>query len=204
MNLGSNPSPAARVSAVSRETRDKLKNLMKVLFIDRDGTLINEPSDGKVNSLEKLQINPFVIESLKALQHEGYVLIMVSNQPGLGTDKFPQENFDIPQQKLMDIFNKNGIKFEAAYFCLHEKEENCNCRKPKTGLLDIFLKRNAIDLKNSYVIGDRETDVLLARNIGCKSIFYSAESNPGPNFNSSNWNKIAEWIKNDSDRDALI
>ncbi len=170
---------------------------MKALFLDRDGTLINEPKDGYVNSLEKLKIRPHVIKSLQKLQSKRYGFIMISNQPGLGTDKFPYEKFIVPQDKLMSIFKENNILFEKTYFCPHSREDNCNCRKPKTGLIESFIITNDIDFKKSYAIGDRESDILLAKNIGCKGILYSDKPHPRSDFNSNNWNSIVEYILNE-------
>ena len=168
--------------------------MKKVLFVDRDGTLIWEPPDGKIDSIEKLRPFPLVFESLKKLQQNEYSLVMISNQPGLGSSGFPRESFEIPHRKLMDLFHEAGVRFDGVYFCQHEKEDDCDCRKPKTGLLDSFLKNNPTDLRKSYVIGDRETDIRLAKNIDCKSIFYSSQNNPEADFSSDNWEKITEWI----------
>ena len=167
---------------------------MKVLFIDRDGTLIHEPIGGYIDSLEKLKIEPHIIESLQKLQSKGYKFVMISNQPGRGTKKFPEINFITPQNKLMEIFAKNNITFEETFFCPHFREDNCNCMKPKTGLVDEYIKNNNINLKKSYTIGDRESDMQLAKNIGCKSISYSDEIRKGSDFNSKNWKLVAEYI----------
>lgn len=167
---------------------------MKVLFLDRDGTLIYEPPDGKVDSLEKFQVIPNVAESLKKLQDNGYLLLMVSNQPGLGTAKLPEEKFYPPHKELMGIFEKNGVKFKEIYLCPHNEGDGCHCMKPKTGLIDNFLKQNNVDLENSYFIGDRETDVQVAKKIGCNSVFYSSQSLPEADFSSNDWNQITQWI----------
>ncbi len=139
---------------------------MKVIFIDRDGTLIDEPADGYIDSLDKLEVLPDVIESLQKLQSAVFTLVMISNQPGLGTEKFPSDNFWTPQNRLMSIFNENAITFSNTFFCPHFREDNCSCMKPKTGLIQRFLDENTVDLVHSYTIGDRETDIQLAKNIG--------------------------------------
>lgn len=169
---------------------------MKILFIDRDGTIIFEPADGKIDSMEKLKILPNAVESLQKLSSNGYELIMVTNQPGLGTAKFSREKFDLPHQKLMETLKNNGINFKYVYICPHELEDNCNCRKPKTGLVDDFLRHNQINMDNSYFIGDRDTDIKMAKKIGCKSILYSSIGSANADFASNDWSKITNWILN--------
>lgn len=149
--------------------------MKKYAFIDRDGTLIFEPEDTyQIDSLDKLQILPGVVEGMLALQNVGYTLIMVSNQDGLGTVSFPAVDFEIPQQKMLDTFRENGITFSQIFICPHLPKDNCNCRKPKTGLLDKFLTANRLDV-SSFVCGDRENDKLLAENLGVR--FLPMETN---------------------------
>lgn len=138
----------------------------KYAFLDRDGTLIFEPQDTfQIDSVEKLKILPGVIEGLKKLQNQGFKLVMVTNQNGIGTLSFPTENFEKPQAKLLEIFQENGIEFERIFICPHLPVENCNCRKPKTGLVDKFFAENNIDLEKSFFCGDRETDKEFAKNL---------------------------------------
>ncbi|MFA5136507.1 MAG: histidinol-phosphatase [Patescibacteria group bacterium] len=167
---------------------------MKILFLDRDGTLINEPRGGYIDSIKKLSLNPHIISSLQKLRSVGYKFVMVSNQPGLGTVKFPYQDFIIPQNELMKIFHDNDVVFEQTCFCPHFREDKCACMKPRTGLIDAYLKKNKIDMEKSYTVGDRESDVLLAQNIGCNSIFFSLNPHPGSVFHSSDWKTITEYI----------
>jgi imidazoleglycerol-phosphate dehydratase / histidinol-phosphatase len=143
---------------------------MNVVFLDRDGTIIVEPPDEQIDSLEKLEFIPGAIQGLRLLQDCGYDLVLVSNQDGLGSASYPQERYDKVQDKIMRMLQGEGIQFAGVFICPHHPSENCACRKPKTGLVDDFIRTNSIDLKRSFVFGDRETDVELARNIGCKSV----------------------------------
>jgi imidazoleglycerol-phosphate dehydratase/histidinol-phosphatase len=149
--------------------------LKKYAFLDRDGTLIYEPQDNfQIDSLEKLKILPGVIDGLKKLIGDGFSLVIVTNQDGLGETSFPLENFEIPQNKMLEIFRENGIEFAAVFVCPHRASDNCSCRKPKTGLVDGFFK-DKVDVDNSFVYGDRETDREFAKNLNLK--FFKAKTN---------------------------
>ncbi len=138
----------------------------KYLFIDRDGTLIREPEDFQIDRLDKLALVDGVIPALLQLQQAGWKLVMVSNQDGLGTPSFPREDFEPPHRLLMQILQSQGIRFEQVLICPHLPEDGCACRKPRTGLLQAWLKRDDWDRRNSHVIGDRQTDLELADNLG--------------------------------------
>jgi imidazoleglycerol-phosphate dehydratase/histidinol-phosphatase len=144
--------------------------MKRVLFIDRDGTLIIEPPDEQIDSLEKLEFYPGVIRWLSQLAAEtDYELVMVTNQDGLGTEKFPEETFWPAQEKILKTLDGEGIRFSKICIDKSFPHENKPTRKPGIGMLTEFLL-GSYDLSNSYVIGDRLTDVELAKNLGCKAI----------------------------------
>src|SRR5210317_787881 len=147
----------------------------KVLFIDRDGTLIHEPDDYQVDALDKVHLVDDVIPSLLELANHGYRFVMITNQDGLGTDSFPQEDFDPPHTLTMSLFESQGIGFDEVFICPHLPEANCECRKPRTGLLTKYLAANNIDLAASAVIGDRHTDMELAERIGVQGILVNCD-----------------------------
>jgi imidazoleglycerol-phosphate dehydratase/histidinol-phosphatase len=159
----------------------------KVLFIDRDGTLIVEPPDQQIDSLAKLRLVEGVIPALLRLRDAGFAFVMVSNQDGLGTASFPEPSFREPHAFLMELLRSQGVTFEAELICPHFEQDGCDCRKPRTGLLTGYLERNLIDRANSYVIGDRETDLELARNLGVEGIRIASSGLAG-----ETWADIAE------------
>jgi imidazoleglycerol-phosphate dehydratase/histidinol-phosphatase len=142
----------------------------KILFVDRDGTLIEEPPDEQVDSLSKVSFLPDVFASLQKLVAAGYRLVMVTNQDGLGTASFPREQFEAPQRFVLETLASQGITFDELFICPHKPADNCECRKPKPGHLGDFLQRVSVDLEASAVIGDRQSDLELARNIGVRGL----------------------------------
>ncbi len=142
----------------------------KVLFVDRDGTLIEEPPDEQVDAIEKIRFMPEVFEALKVARAAGFRLAMVTNQDGLGSASFPQSAFDVPHQFMLDAFSSQGIEFDAVFVCPHRKSDACDCRKPKTRLVEGFVREQAVDLAASAMVGDRDTDLEFARNLGVRGL----------------------------------
>jgi imidazoleglycerol-phosphate dehydratase/histidinol-phosphatase len=142
----------------------------RILFVDRDGTLVEETADEQVETLEKVRLMPGVIPALLELQRAGYAFVMVTNQDGLGTASLPSEKFEPTHRFILDLFSTQGIEFEAVFICPHFKRENCGCRKPSTGLVEAFIAANPLDRERSFMIGDRDTDLEFARNLGIQGL----------------------------------
>ena len=144
--------------------------MKKALFIDRDGTLIREPEDEQIDSLEKLEFLPGVFRNMHFIaKNLDYELVMVTNQDGLGTDSFPEETFWPAHNKMLQAFENEGVVFKDILIDRSFPEDNAPTRKPRTGLMGKYLS-GGYDLTNSYVIGDRLTDIELAKNLGAKGI----------------------------------
>ncbi len=150
--------------------------MKKVLFLDRDGTLVIEPPvDYQLDSLEKLEFFPRVFQFLSRIVNEfDYQLVMVTNQDGLGTNSFPEDTFWPAHNKMLQAFKNEGIEFDEILIDRSFPEDNASTRKPRTGLLTHYLE-GAYDLENSLVVGDRYTDILLAKNIGAKGIYLNTD-----------------------------
>lgn len=161
----------------------------KVLFIDRDGTLIEEPPDNQVDALEKVRLVRDVIPALVRLRDAGFRLVMVTNQDGLGTESFPAGEFERCQQHVLSIFESQGVTFDEIFICPHREEDGCACRKPNAGLLTRYLAETVLDTERSAVIGDRETDLQLAENIGIRGLLVS----PSRGFDFG-WQGIAQTL----------
>jgi imidazoleglycerol-phosphate dehydratase / histidinol-phosphatase len=141
-----------------------------VLLIDHDGTLVEEPADQQIDSIAKVRFMPGVFAALATLLRGGYQLVIVSNQDGLGTSAHPAAAFEEAHGFILDTFASQGILFEKVFICPHHAHDGCECRKPRTGLVREWLRSTDVDLERSAVIGDRETDLELARNLGLRGL----------------------------------
>jgi imidazoleglycerol-phosphate dehydratase/histidinol-phosphatase len=175
--------------------------MKKALFIDRDGTLIEEPPvTYQVNNLQELVLLPGVIRNLYKIARESdFELVMVTNQDGLGTPSHPEENFNLVQLKLLQILDNEDIRFHAIFVDRSTPEQNLPTRKPGTAMLSNYMN-GEYDLTNSYVIGDRHTDILLAKNLGTKVIaiqglFDLSEWRDKVELYAANWDQIYAFLK---------
>ena len=159
--------------------------MKRLLFIDRDGTLIKEPADEQIDSFEKLEFVEGVFRNLGFIRKNlDFEFVMVSNQDGLGTDSFPEDTFWPVHNFILQTLKGEGIEFDNILIDRHFPEDNHPCRKPGTGMLTEYINNPEYDLANSYVIGDRETDAQLAANLGCKALILGKDN--------ITWEKIAE------------
>lgn len=190
----------------------------KVLFIDRDGTLVLEPENYQLDSLTKLEFYPKVFQYMSKITQElDFELVMVTNQDGLGTSSFPEDTFWPTQNFILKAFENESVKFEELFIDRSFPEDNAPTRKPRTGMLTKYLNNSEYDLANSYVIGDRITDVELAKNLGSKAIFIKNEADLGGSeisaseeelknviaLQTTDWKQIYEFLKLD-ERTASI
>ena len=182
-----------------------------VLFIDRDGTLIHEPkTDFQIDSLEKLSFIPGVFRGMiKVADLNRYKLVMISNQDGLGTSSFPEETFWPAHNKMLEAFENEGVVFDEILIDRSFEHENLPTRKPGTGMLEHYLTDDYIH-EHSFVIGDRLTDVILAKNIGCKAILFNEELEVPEDLNdtvalrSDSWEKVSDFLTRSSERKVTV
>jgi len=169
--------------------------MKKVLFIDRDGTIIKEPEDEQVDSLEKFSFLPGVITSLSRIVREtDYELVMVTNQDGLGSDSFPEDTFWPSHNKMLDILKGEGVRFAEIFIDRTFPSDNAPTRKPGTAMLVNYLAKG-VDMNSSFVIGDRLTDVELAKNLGCRAILIGNKTSKDASLITTDWNDIYRFLK---------
>lgn len=181
--------------------------LIKAVFLDRDGTIVEEPSgpgvgDDIIASVEQLNFLPNAIKGLRKIVRMGYHLFVVSNQPGINRGQLTLDQYKSLNGVLVDALTKAGVVVEKWLVCPHLPEENCDCRKPKTGMVDSIKNQYSVDFKNSYLIGDRNSDLLLAKNLGTKSILVKrneknfVETGKKPDFKAKNLLDACQFIVN--------
>lgn len=175
--------------------------MKKVLFIDRDGTLVIEPPvDLQLDSLDKLEFYPGVFQWLSRIVRElDYEIVMVTNQDGLGTSSFPEETFWPAQNKILEAFTNEGVDFDEICIDKSFPEDNAPTRKPRTGLLNKYLYGNYC-LEDSFVIGDRASDIELAKNLNAQGIFIGNENMPDAVLSTNNWREIYQFLKSNPRR----
>lgn len=178
--------------------------MKKAIFIDRDGTIIAEPADEQIDSLEKLRFVPGAISALRALAGKGYEVVMVSNQDGLGTESFPEDTFWPAHNMMLDTLRGEGVVFDDILIDRSFPEDNAPTRKPRTGMLGRYMD-GSYDLESSFVIGDRLTDMQLAVNLGAKGLMIgNADVLPeGCVLATGDWMEIARHILS-SGREARV
>lgn len=188
----------------------------RILFIDRDGTLIIEPKGGNIDSWDKLEFFPQVFKYLNLIAEEfDYELVIVSNQDGLGTEYFPYEHFHPIQDFIIKAFKNEGVEFADVYFDGSFKEEKSPNRKPRIGMIKHYLDDANYDVPNSFVIGDRITDVQMAKTLGCKGIWINRREGLGLKeitdsvevlretalaLETTNWKDIYEFLKKENSK----
>ena len=186
-----------------------MSNLQKILFVDRDGTLIKEPADEQIDSFAKLEFYPGALTYLPKIAKElDFELVMVTNQDGLGTSVYPEDTFWPVHNFVLQAFEGEGVKFANQIIDRTFARDNAPTRKPGTALLTQYLDASKYDLKNSFTIGDRKNDVLLAKNLGAKAIWLNNNSNLGGSefseadhiddiiaLETTDWQKVYEYLK---------
>ena len=166
--------------------------MRKILFLDRDGTLVLEPGDKQVDAIAKVRLMPGVIPALLRARDAGYEFVIVSNQDGLGTPSFPLQKFESTKEYIHNLFLSQGIRFSKEYYCPHIPEDGCACRKPKAGLLKEFLAATELDRSRSAVVGDRDTDLELAENLGLQGFKVAATAS-----GDLDWENVAHRLLDD-------
>ncbi|GGG48198.1 bifunctional histidinol-phosphatase/imidazoleglycerol-phosphate dehydratase HisB [Bizionia arctica] len=191
--------------------------MKKVLFIDRDGTIIKEPADEQIDSFEKLEFYPNVFQYLGRIAKElDFEIVMITNQDGLGTKVYPENTFWPVHNFILKAFQAEGVSFKEQFIDRTFAKDNAPTRKPNTGLLTQYFSE-AYDLENSFVIGDRLTDIELARNLGSKGIFINDNTNLGTNeitvkreeldpyiaLETNSWKEIYSFLKTEERRGSI-
>ena len=178
--------------------------LRAAVFIDRDGTIAEEVS--YLNHLSRFRMFPFVAAATRCLNQAGFPVVVVTNQSGVGRGYFPESLVHEVNQLMSRQLSQAGAMIDAVYYCPHTSEENCNCRKPRTGMLDLAAREHALDLHRSFVVGDRYGDIELARNAHARGIlvrtgygegelaWHAAKWPSQPDFVARDLSEATDWI----------
>lgn len=169
----------------------------KAIFLDRDGTLIEDA--GYPNDPDQVKFVPNAVDAMRAFTGAGYLLVVISNQSGIGRGKIKPEEAKQVHQRFIDLFQQESITFNGAYYCPHAPEEKCTCRKPAPGMIHQAAQELNIDIENSFIIGDKLSDIQTGHNAGMRGIlFRDHPSNKGndiqPEFQSNDWQPIVEYV----------
>ena len=148
----------------------EVKMVNTAIFLDRDGTLIEEPEDEVVDSIQKVLVLPNTIPALKLLVKNEFKLFIITNQIGISQGRLTIRQFHDINNHLFRQLEKEGIRIGKTFFCPHGPNDNCNCRKPKPGMLEEAKRMYGFNLKEAWIIGDRQTDIQLGKTVGCKTI----------------------------------
>jgi D-glycero-D-manno-heptose 1,7-bisphosphate phosphatase len=175
--------------------------LKRALFLDRDGTIIAER--GYLKDPNGIELLPGAVDALRKLAREGWKLIVISNQSGVGRGLMTAEEMNAVQAKFLRMMRAQGVEITASYFCTHIPEDNCECRKPSTLSVEKAVREHAISAQQSWMIGDREGDILCGRNAGCSTIWLRNTQFPVaaelPDYIAADWGEVYERISSDTD-----
>ncbi len=178
--------------------------LRPAVFLDRDGTIAEEV--GYLNHASRFRMFPFVAGAIRQLNEARYPVVVVTNQSGVGRGYFPESLVRMVNELMSQQLTEAGARVDANYFCPHTSADNCNCRKPKTGMLERAALEHALDLQHSFVVGDRYSDIELARNVHARAILVRTGYGEGelawhgakwplqPDFIAENLSYAADWI----------
>lgn len=170
--------------------------LRPAIFLDRDGTIADEV--GYLNHLSRFRMFPFAAAAVRRLNEAGLPVVVITNQSGVGRGYFPESLVQEVHDQMRQQLAAGGARVEAVYYCPHMSADNCRCRKPKTGMLDSAAREHAIDLKRSFVVGDRHGDVELARNVGARSILVRTGYGEGElAWHASRWTSQPDFVAQD-------
>ncbi len=175
--------------------------LKRALFLDRDGTIIADR--GYLKDPNQIELLPGAADALRKLAREGWKLIVVSNQSGVGRGLMTAAEMNAVQTKFLRMMRSHGVEITASYFCTHKPDDHCECRKPSTLSVERAAREHAISAQQSWMIGDREDDILCGRNAGCSTIWLRNNLFPVaaelPDYIAANWAEVYERISSDTD-----